>query len=351
VINEEGIRALEHVQKLLRDNSIPELSEEFAEAPVLQDIHKDLKAIREVLFSFSRGDLSPEIKVRGIIPGCIKALQAHLRHMIWQVQMVERGDFSQQVQFMGEFSAAFNSMVHQLDSTLRALKKKEETLTALTDSLRSEVNLRNSVVEALQESESRFKYLASHDPLTGALNRRSFIERSAAELRTSLSLSIPCCVVMLDIDHFKNFNDTYGHLAGDEALRHTVTVISAALRKNDFMGRYGGEEFVLFLKGADIDTGIRVAERVRKSLLANPVQLETGPVSITASFGVSLASGDDDWKNEDYVHTLINNADIALYQAKKTGRNKVVCFNSELEPPDTEKTGVLSAEKSGVSEE
>jgi diguanylate cyclase (GGDEF)-like protein len=326
VINEEGLRALEHVKKLLADNISPELTTELAEIPALGEIHADLKAIRECLYSFSTGDLSPDIRVRGIIPGCMKALQAHLRHLIWQVQMVEQGDFSQQVQFMGEFSLAFNSMVRQMDATLRELKQKEETLTALTNNLRSEVDLRNSVVEALQESESRFKYLASHDPLTGVLNRRSFLERAGAELQIILARSIPCCLAMLDIDHFKQFNDTYGHLAGDEALRHTVRVISSALRKNDFMGRYGGEEFVLFFSGADLETGIVIAERVRKSLAASPVNLEIGPVCITASFGVSLASGNADTETQEPIQFLINNADIALYKAKETGRNRVVSF-------------------------
>ncbi|MDR1950516.1 MAG: diguanylate cyclase [Spirochaetaceae bacterium] len=326
MINEEGLRALEHVKKLLKDNVIPELTGELAETPILAELHADLKAIRDVLYSFSTGDLSPDIRVRGIIPGCMKALQAHLRHLIWQVQMVEQGDFSQQVQFMGEFSLAFNSMVRQMDATLKELKQKEETLTALTNNLRSEVDLRNSVVEALQESESRFKYLASHDPLTGVLNRRSFLERAAAELQIILSRSIPCCLAMLDIDHFKRFNDTYGHVGGDEALRHTVKVISSALRKNDFMGRYGGEEFILFFSGADLETGIIIAERVRKSLASSPVNLEAGPADISASFGVTLASYGEDLSDPNLIQNLINNADIALYEAKNTGRNRVVSF-------------------------
>ncbi|MDR2402445.1 MAG: GGDEF domain-containing protein [Spirochaetaceae bacterium] len=326
MINDEGLRALEHVKKLLKDNAVPELSDDLAKIPLLVEIHTDFKAIRDVLYSFSTGDLSPDIRVRGIIPGCMKALQAHLRHLIWQVQMVEQGDFSQQVQFMGEFSQAFNSMVRQMDATLKELKQKEATLTALTNNLQNEVDLRNSVVEALQESESRFKYLASHDPLTGVLNRRSFLERAGAEVQIILARSISCCLAMLDIDHFKRFNDTYGHLAGDEALRHTVKVISSALRKNDFMGRYGGEEFVLFFSGADLETGIVIAERVRKSLAVSPVNLETGPVNITASFGVTLASPEKDPSDPKFIQKLINNADVALYEAKKAGRNRVVSF-------------------------
>jgi diguanylate cyclase (GGDEF)-like protein len=331
-MEEQEQRILDHIRKLLKDNVIPELEGPLAEISVLQEIHTDIKAIREVVYAFSSGDLSPDIRVRGIIPGCLKSLQAHLRHMIWQVKMVEQGDFTQRVQFMGEFSTTFNNMVCQLDTTLNMLKKKEEALTALTNSLRNEVDLRNSAVEALQESESRFKFLASHDPLTGALNRRSFIDRAMAELSIAMERRAPCCMVIMDIDHFKHFNDTYGHLAGDEALRHTVSIMSASLRKPDFMGRYGGEEFIFLFYNADKSTGIAIAERIREALVASPVKIDGSLVPLTASFGVAetMAGSLDDA----YIQQLISNADKALYEAKKAGRNRVVFFEPALSPSE-----------------
>jgi len=130
----------------------------------------------------------------------------------------------------------------------------------------------------------------------------------------------------MDIDHFKEFNDTYGHLAGDEALRHAVKTIEITLRKNDFMGRYGGEEFILFFYDTDDDTGYKVVERLRRSLPEKPVFLKNGPVSINASFGL-VGSAMADSKSKDYVQELINAADTALYTAKNTGRNKVILYN------------------------
>jgi diguanylate cyclase (GGDEF)-like protein len=340
---------LDYIRRLLKDNTIPKLEGELADLPVLQEIYHDLKTIREILFAFAGGDLSPAIPIRGIIPGCLKTLQAHLRHMIWQVQMVEQGDFTQQVQFMGEFSNAFNSMVNQFDMTLRELKAKELDLQALADSLRKEINLRNTAVEALQESESRFKYLASHDPLTGAMNRRSFMERAEYELRAARSLGISSGIVMMDIDHFKDFNDTWGHQAGDDALRHVVAIITSMLRKNDFLGRYGGEEFIFFFSHADKKTGIAIAERVREAIASTPVKLGAKLLAITASFGVVLtedvnipeedaatapgrgnpagASGEEG--NSGIFEHLIHCADLALYKAKEGGRNQVVCFERE----------------------
>ncbi|MDR1100035.1 MAG: GGDEF domain-containing protein [Treponema sp.] len=341
---------LAHIRRLLRDNTIPALEGELAELPVLREIHGDLKGIREILSAFAAGDLSPAISIRGIIPGCLKTFQANLRHLIWQVQMVEQGDFSQQVQFMGEFSNAFNSMVSQMDITLKELRARELDLRALADSLRKEINLRNTAVEALQESESRFKYLASHDPLTGALNRRSFMERAEFELRSAQTLGISSGIVMMDIDHFKEFNDTHGHQAGDDALRHVVMIISSMLRKNDFFGRYGGEEFIFFFSQADKKTGVAIAERIREAIDSTPVKVSSRLISISASFGVVL-TGEVDLStalsaetgkadaagaagkegNPGVFEHLIRCADYALYKAKKGGRNRVVCFEQEKE--------------------
>ena len=315
---------LEHILKLLRDNQAPELTEEQAEDPLFAQIHEEIKTIREVVFAFSSGNFSPSITTRGIIPGCLKSLQAHLRHLIWQVQMVEKGDFSQVVRFMGEFSDAINSMTRRLSLSLAKLQEKEETLLDTNNKLRREVEQ----IEILKASEARFKFLASHDPLTGILNRRAFSEMAEVELANALDLCVPCCMAMMDIDHFKDFNDTYGHPAGDEALRHVVKTMELGLRKNDFMGRYGGEEFILFFYGADEKTGYKVVERLRRNLAETPVQLQSGPVKVCASFGM-VGSVREDPEEKGYIQRLINDADTALYAAKMAGRNKVVVYSPE----------------------
>jgi diguanylate cyclase (GGDEF)-like protein len=327
---EVNTQVLELILKLLRDSVLPPLAGELAENPLFCEIYGDIKTIREVLRAFSEGDMSSNITARGVISGYLKTFQAHLRHMVWQIQMVEQGDFSQQLQFLGEFSTAFNHMVSRMDMTVGELTQKEKDLRVLAESLKAEINLRNNAVEALQESESRFKYLASHDPLTGALNRRSFMERANIELASALALNVPCGVVMMDLDHFKIFNDTYGHQAGDEALRHAVVIIHSMLRKNDFLGRYGGEEFIFFFSHADKARGVAISERVREAIASSPIKLEAGPVFIYASFGLAmiedLGPGEDSGK----LDALIRGADRALYYAKGSGRNKVVCFDRVL---------------------
>jgi diguanylate cyclase (GGDEF)-like protein len=328
-MDENTSHALEHVRRLLRDNRVPELSKELESIPGLKDIHRDLKSIREIAYSFSTGDLFRPIETRGIIPGCLKSLQSLLQHLIWQVGLVEGGDFSQRLEHLGEFADAFNRMIDQLNLTLQELKEKEDALRNLAEDLRGEVDRRDSAVEALRKSESQFKYLASHDPLTGAMNRRSFMERAAMELKNAALLKASCGISMMDIDFFKNFNDTYGHPAGDEALRHVVRIIGSLLRKNDFLGRYGGEEFVFLFGNADEAMGLHIAERVREAIQNSPISLETGQVTITASFGVAMA-GYNEIQDDNYIEILIDNADSALYQAKHEGRNKVVCYKSRI---------------------
>jgi diguanylate cyclase (GGDEF)-like protein len=322
---DKTIAYLEHIRKLLHDKKTPELEGEFTDDPLLMQIHDELVAIRNIALSFSQGDFSSDISTRGIIPGCFKALEAHMRHLIWQVQMVEKGDFNQEIRFMGDFSDAFNSMMRRFHLSLTKLQKNEESLIDINNNLRKEVER----MDALKESEARFKFLASHDPLTGILNRRSFIEMAELMLIDAAQRDILCCLAMMDIDHFKNFNDTYGHPAGDEALRHVAKTIEEGLRKNDFVGRYGGEEFMLFFFDSNEETGMNVLERLRKSLCETPVLLGTESVIVKASFGLAGYTSEDIEEKRNVQH-LIEDADIALYAAKMTGRNRVVLFTPEL---------------------
>ncbi len=320
-MNEEYLK---HILKLLKDDYIPDLPKEYAKNPLTVQIHEELKAIRDISQIFSAGNFSSPITVKGIIPDNLKSLQASIRNLTWKVQMVEKGDFTQEIHFIVEFSKAFNNIVRRLELGLSKLKEKEDSLADINNRLRREVESK----ESLKESNTYFKFLASHDSLTGILNRRAFIEMAEIELATATYLNVPCCLAMMDIDHFKKFNDTYGHVAGDEALRHAVKVVSSRLRKNDFMGRYGGEEFIIFFYYANKETGLKILDRLRIVLSESPVHLEKNLVEIHASFG--LAEIDiEKAKEKGYIQKLIHDADTALYAAKLSGRNKVVVFGKE----------------------
>lgn len=190
-----------------------------------------------------------------------------------------------------------------------------------------ELKSRLKIGQRIIELEHRILRLASTDYLTGLLNRRAFLERLERELNRCQREASPMGIIIMDIDHFKKVNDNYGHQAGDLVLQELSTTLVTLCRVYDFIGRYGGEEFIVCLPGADKWNTYQIAERMR-SIVENKNTFLPGkgsPVSVTASFGIaSLEPGQR--KNAD---RLINEADEALYRAKDQGRNQVVMYISD----------------------
>lgn len=320
-----------HLQKLLLDGKTPELPAELAALKGMPEIHHYLVELRRQLGGYARGDFSAEVKLRGVMAGMVKSLQANMRHLIWQMERVEGGKLRQRVDFMGEFSIAFNGMVKQLDDALTALRNKEDELLRITRELQNEVEKRGTALAALQKSEENFKYLAEHDALTGLLNRRSFFTQAELELARCTIMDNHSCLALMDVDHFKIFNDTHGHPNGDLALKHIAAVSAEQLRNNDIMARLGGEEFIFFFSNADLEHGRLVAERIRAVIATKPVEADGHRLPVTASFGVvSIPPGLAGSGN--VMETALRIADQAMYEAKRGGRNQVrtATFNSEL---------------------
>ena len=171
--------------------------------------------------------------------------------------------------------------------------------------------------KALQE---RLEFQAHIDYLTGLPNRRHFLELAELELARTLRNGIPFAALMLDIDHFKKINDTYGHKIGDAVLHKLGQVCRIVLRDIDVIGRWGGEEFAVLLPGSDGKHALEVAERLRQSVADTRLPLERGlPLQVTVSIGVASLS-----RRDANIDTLLNDADQALYAAKRAGRNKVI---------------------------
>ena len=174
--------------------------------------------------------------------------------------------------------------------------------------------------EKLQETNKKLLNLALKDPLTGAYNRRYINEILEGEISRVKRSGDKLVVLMCDIDHFKNVNDTYGHDNGDIVLKKVVFVIKETLRKNDILARVGGEEFVVVCQSTSTHDGVLVAEKLRRAIEKTTFKLTTGEViSITMSFGVALYS-----KELNNTQNLIKLADTRLYEAKNSGRNKVI---------------------------
>ncbi|HEY2808165.1 MAG TPA: diguanylate cyclase [Steroidobacteraceae bacterium] len=167
---------------------------------------------------------------------------------------------------------------------------------------------------ALTDAERR----AQTDPLTGVLNRRSLIERLDAACARARARNLPISVLFLDLDHFKQINDTYGHPAGDACLAGIIPPISAELRQSDVIGRYGGEEFVVILSGADAAAAHPIAERICRRVADIRIEGFGAPIHVTCSIGVAASDRLGVWGQH-----LIAHADAAVYAAKRSGRNQV----------------------------
>ena len=293
--------------------------------PGLHRLYADFLALRHFLLTLVQGDLSQELPLKGYLAGVLKALQANLRHLTWQTQMIASGDFSQRVDFMGEFSQAFNTMVSQLEESRQRLEAKGTELARLNENLRSEIGRRQQTEASLRQSEELYRQLAITDPLTGIFNRRHFFQLAQVELQRSHRYRHPLSVIIFDLDHFKQVNDTYGHAVGDQVLRAFAHLVSQGIRSVDIFARYGGEEFILLLPETGLEAGLAVAERLRQGVAAAPLPLLTQNLPITISGGVCSLEGAglQAAPPPELLDQLISQADQALYQAKAGGRNRI----------------------------
>jgi diguanylate cyclase (GGDEF)-like protein len=172
---------------------------------------------------------------------------------------------------------------------------------------------------ALSDAERR----AQTDPLTGVLNRRSLIERLDAACARAKARGLPIALLFIDLDHFKQINDTFGHQAGDACLRAIIDPIHAELRQSDVIGRYGGEEFVVILSSADAAAATPIAQRILERVAGVRVSGFGEPIGVTCSIGIAASDTLGIWGEP-----LLAQADAAVYVAKRSGRNQI-----HLAPP------------------
>lgn len=485
----QALRLLEQFRALINDaHEIALQTSGDCHLAVYEQALQTMLEIRRLAIALSKGELSYEIKAKGTLAGALKSLQANLHHLTWQTQQVSQGDFTQRVEFMGEFSTSFNQMVSQLDAMAKELQTQQDELVRRNDILILEVAEREraeaaereqrQLAEALQsaamalnatldyeqvldiilerigeliaydsavimevegmqarvrraknyhrygekieqgvlqacfdipktpnlftmyttlkpllisdvdqypawdriktgnpvrswlgspiyahgqvlaffsldklepnfyreEHAHKLEMFASHaalamvnarlfqeiqhlaitDTLTGLYNRRYFFERACQEFTRSRRYHHPLTLVMLDLDHFKSVNDTYGHLAGDLVLQTISRLVLQTVRKIDLVARFGGEEIILLLPETAPQAGERLAERLRQKIAATRIALNNHSISITASFGVCGGKpANSNLEPQQAIERLIELADQALYQAKQGGRNQV----------------------------
>jgi len=198
------------------------------------------------------------------------------------------------------------------------LKRKNVELEAAKISLEEKVRART---QQLEEANTRLNRLAVTDGLTGLYNHRYLQEQLHVAVERSLRSSVPLAMLMIDVDHFKKYNDRSGHPAGDEALRSVARVIAEDRRTVDVVARYGGEEFAVILDGVGRDGAAEVAEKIRTRVSATAIpHADEQPLGkMTVSIGVAACPDD-----AQTAEALLEAADVALYRAKKSGRDTVV---------------------------
>ncbi|OGW04073.1 MAG: hypothetical protein A2889_00590 [Nitrospinae bacterium RIFCSPLOWO2_01_FULL_39_10] len=210
------------------------------------------------------------------------------------------------VKNIDEIRFIVSSLIKETSETIKSNSKTHEELQKTAKELE---DVRKNLHEVQMEART--------DSLTGLNNRLAFDEKVKEEMERFNRYKIPCSVAMIDIDHFKNLNDTYGHTIGDKALVHVSKELVKNLRKIDFAARYGGEEFAIILPSTAIKDAAIVIEKIRQEIFDTDFLIKDKSVEITVSGGVK------EFCDEDTIAHVIEKADQALYLAKNSGRNQV----------------------------
>lgn len=204
---------------------------------------------------------------------------------------------------------------HEILQLLGALVARANSIHAVVEDTHGDLTESRQALDEIKAGLSETRQLLHEDALTGAQNRRSMDATLVREVARSKRSGAPLAVAMIDLDHFKNVNDRYGHDTGDKILLHLTTLARAVLRDSDVLVRYGGEEFLLILPGADVKGAQFVLDRLRHMVQKSPFKHKKQDIRVTFSGGIAQLKPDENG------HALILRADAALYEAKHAGRD------------------------------
>lgn len=173
----------------------------------------------------------------------------------------------------------------------------------------------------LEKQKNAIEVLSKQDYLTGLLNRRGIFEKLEILLTSLKEKDFTFSIILSDIDNFKKINDNFGHITGDVVLKEVAKLIALSLRTEDILGRWGGEEFIIILPHANLQSAIEVAERIKEKLTSNPIKYQNMLINISATFGVG------EYKKELSLNKNLTLIDNALYKGKSEGKNRVIASN------------------------
>ena len=220
----------------------------------------------------------------------------------------------------------------QVKTIVESLVKSTREMREINKALEDRLTLSKGAISNLQQSLEAIRAESLTDPLTGLGNRKYFDRSIEMAVQTALANGEPLSLMMFDIDHFKSFNDSYGHLTGDQVLRLVGQSLKQTIKGQDITARYGGEEFAVVLPNTALRQALTVADHIRRAVMAKELKKKsTGEIlgRVTISVGVSMLKPGDD------TDALIERADACLYAAKRNGRNRVIC---EADPEYADET-------------
>ena len=307
-INKNKLKnADERIKKHLKTRLITQLEAIRSDTIQLSSIvQKDIANVikQQVIFILSILALSLFILVYGAVK-LVKIFSTSLNEVKTAFEKNRSGNF-QQIQLSNQ-SEEFNGIANAFNHMNKELSETTVSLESMT----------KIVAERTQVLEQ----LSNTDPLTKVANRRALFERGNNEFSRVQRSKNPLAVILLDCDLFKNINDQFGHLFGDEILKNICKVCTEEIRSIDFFARYGGEEFIIILPDSGVNAAVETARRIQHSLANHGIAYEGEDIFVTVSIGISTV-------NEQHVdfEQLIKDADLAMYQAKENGRNRIEVF-------------------------
>ncbi|WP_404427359.1 diguanylate cyclase [Ureibacillus chungkukjangi] len=261
---------------------------------------------------------------RRMFPQLNKSMIGQNFHVIWQnVTGISDSFYLESVDIKREMTLEIEiaeNFYQVRTSTLQDREVKKGLLIILTE------------ITELKRLQAQLEKQAYFDELTQVYNRRAFFQQCGQKLEHAKAAQTPLTVILFDIDYFKKVNDTYGHMIGDQILKHVAQICQTKLDTIGLFARYGGEEFVIALEGYTANDGAKVANELRCAIGTEPLVVEDLIVSITASFGVAQFSNAID----ETLTQLLNNADKALYAAKEEGRNRVLIYSEKVNSINTQ---------------
>ncbi len=280
------------------------------------------KKVKPVIYKTSPDDKFAYLKGLEISPGgSLAGLVIQNNQELIKPKKIKTPFFSKRERGLEHFQSFFGVPMHKDEKVSGELVLLSKTPSQFSlDKKEPVMFLANLISVALEKAKlyQETKELSIRDGLTGAFNHKYFQEHLASELQRAQRIGIDFSLLMFDIDHFKSFNDNFGHQMGDKVLKHISEIVKKNIRDIDIFARYGGEEFIIILPDTGREGAMALGEKIRMLIEKKPLIIDENIYSVTISIGCAVFPFDGENKN-----TLIKNADVALYRAKQDGRNRV----------------------------